>query len=97
MYFYLYNETILVTSSVPLVTDKHKEITKEEYNEIAISRGLTPYKSETELIIEEQAELLQRRSEAEGEELEEINSRLDEIADYWDSLEGQVATYGTDN
>lgn len=46
MYFYLYDNEVLMTSSSPFVTDKHKEITREEYDKLAIERGAEPYSEE---------------------------------------------------
>lgn len=99
MYLYFYNNENLMCSSTPIVSDLHKEITREEYDKIADELGRPHYISpEEELqqqIIQRQAELMELRAQ---EPAAWIDEELEAIADYWDSLdnkEGQVATYGT--
>lgn len=97
MYLYLYDDEILMASSVPIVSDLHKEITRAEYDEIADEMGLPHYVSPEEQyqqqVVERQAELLNLRATADEEDLIWIEEELEEISDYWDSLEGTVATY----
>ena len=33
MYFYIFNETNYMSSSSPIVSDKHREITEDEFNQ----------------------------------------------------------------
>lgn len=52
-----------------------------------------------QMVVEEQAKLLTLRAnskELSSEDAAYVENRLNAISDYWDSLEGQVATYGTD-
>lgn len=55
-------------------------------------------KDEQQLVAEEQANLMTLRprlEELSSAKAAHIENRLDAISDYWDSKEGQVATYGT--
>lgn len=57
-------------------------------------------KDEQQLTVEEQASLLNLRANSNRLSTAQtayIENRLNAISDYWDSMEGQVATYGTDN
>jgi hypothetical protein len=79
----------------------HIQITQEEF-EAAIAEDEEQEQEETidiqQMVVEEQAKLLTLRANPEGLSTEDaayIENRLDAISDYWDSKEGQVATYGT--
>lgn len=50
------------------------------------------------MVVQEQAKLLTLRAnskELSAEDAACVENRLDAISDYWDSKEGQVATYGS--
>lgn len=72
------------------------EVSEEEYNNHILQFEAQQKQQE---MVEEQAELLSRRAEGNLSKAESayIEARLDEISDYWDSLEPKEATYGTDN
>lgn len=81
--------------------DSHIPITQEEFE----AATAEPEEEEIEpdvqnMVVQEQAQLLTMRANSKNLSAEDsayIENRLNAISDYWDSKEGQVATYGTDN
>lgn len=82
--------TIGMGTSVPL-GDEYTVLTKDMYDDAVAEL-------KRQEAIQRQVELLeQRATETDELQLLLIQKELDEISDYWDSLEPKEVTYGTDN
>lgn len=69
-------------------------VDEAEYNEYMEAETARQQQQD---MVEEQADLLNRRAEGNLSKAEAayIEARLEEISDYWDSLEPMEVTYGT--
>lgn len=83
-------ETIGVGTSLP-IGDEYIVLTKEMYDEAVAAL-------KRQDAVQRQAELLQQRAiETDELQLLLIQRELDELSEYWESLEPMEVTYGTDN
>ena len=82
----------------PIEIDRKTELELAKANIEAEIAQLQEEEDEQQMIVQEQASLLALRNQKLNKaESAYVENRLDAISDYWDSKEGQVATYGTDN
>lgn len=81
--------------------DSHVPITQEEFEAATAEQEEEEVMPDVQdMVVQEQAQLLTMRANSKNlseEDIAYIENRLDAISDYWDSKEGQVATYGTAN
>ena len=81
MYFYIFNETNYMSSSSPIVSDKHREITEDEFNQ-------ETRKNEIAVLNERRAQLLEKqKTETDELNILLIERELKEINEYFASKE----------
>lgn len=89
-----FEEAIKEDESIEL--DRKTELELAKANIEAEIAQLQEEEDEQQIIVKEQASLLALRNQKLNKaEAAYVENRLDAISDYWDSKEGQVATYGT--
>lgn len=79
----------------PIEIDRKTELELAKAN-IEAEIAQLQEEDEQQMIVQEQASLLALRNQKLNKaESAYVENRLDAISDYWDSKEGQVATYGS--
>ena len=81
MYFYIFNETNYMSSSSPIVSDKHREITEDEFNQEMERIEIVALNERRTQLLEEQ------KTETDELNILLIERELKEINEYFASKE----------